>query len=71
MSIPKYVDRLKQQLKMKLSNYVLPLKVKEQMAREYLSGIKTFQMLRKEYGMNRDAISKIRDKFLPDFTQKP
>ena len=44
------------------------------MIREYLSGMKTAQMLSDEYGMNRDTICKMvsrhKDKFLPTFEQK-
>jgi len=60
---------------MELSNYGLPRKVKERMIREYLSGIKTIQMLSEESGMSRIAIhrmiSRYKDKFLPTFEQKP
>jgi transposase-like protein len=59
---------------MELSNFGLPRKLKERMIREYLSGMKTAQMLSDEYGMSREAISKMisrhKDKFLPTFEQK-
>ena len=59
---------------MELSNFGLPRKIKERMIREYLSGMKTAQMISDEYGMSRDAISKMvsrhKDKFLPAFEQK-
>jgi len=59
---------------MELSNFGLPRKLKERMIREYLSGMKTAHMLSDEYGMSRDAISKMisrhKDKFLPTFEQK-
>ena len=52
---------------MVLSNFGLPRKVKERMIREYLSGMKTAQMLSDEYGMSREAIrrmvSRHKDKF--------
>jgi len=60
---------------MELSNFGLPRKVKERMICEYLSGLKTLQMLSEEHGMSRDTISKMvarhKDKFLPNFEQKP
>jgi len=59
---------------MELSNFGLPRKVKERIILEYLSGVKTQQMLSEEHGISRDAISKMvsrhKDKFLPAIEQK-
>jgi len=60
---------------MELSNHGLPLKVKERMIREYLSGLKTTRMLSEEYGMSHNAINKMifrhKEKFLFNFEHKP